>query len=157
MASVFDVAAYILAKRHRMTAMKLQKLVYYSLAWSLVWDEEELFREPIEAWTYGPVCPDLYQAHKGQFIVTEIPNGDPNALTEDQRETIDAVLDGYGKATALRLSQLTHQERPWKEARKGLSDEVFSTREIDLNLMTEYYSNLVSYGQKPEESKQKPQ
>ena len=43
MASVFDVAAYILHRAGTMTAMKLQKLVFYSQAWSLVWDEKPLF------------------------------------------------------------------------------------------------------------------
>ena len=33
--SVHDVAAYILKKQGEMSAMKLQKLVYYSQAWSL--------------------------------------------------------------------------------------------------------------------------
>lgn len=45
MANVSDVAAYILQKHGRMTTMKLQKLVYYSQAWSLVWDEKPLFQE----------------------------------------------------------------------------------------------------------------
>ena len=38
-----DVAAYILRKQGAMPAMKLQKLAYYSQAWSLVWDDESLF------------------------------------------------------------------------------------------------------------------
>lgn len=50
MATVFDVAAYILEKKGEMTAWKLQKLVYYSQAWSLVWDQRPLFAERIEAW-----------------------------------------------------------------------------------------------------------
>lgn len=49
MATVHDVAAYILAKHGPMTAMKLEKLVYYSQAWSLVWDDKPLFRSKIEA------------------------------------------------------------------------------------------------------------
>lgn len=40
---VNDVAAFILRERGAMTAMKLQKLVYYSQAWVLVWDERQLF------------------------------------------------------------------------------------------------------------------
>ena len=40
MASVLDVAEYILRKSGPMTAWKLQKLVYYSQAWSLVWDDK---------------------------------------------------------------------------------------------------------------------
>ena len=49
MANVFDVAACILKQKGPMTAMKLQKLLYYSQAWSLVWDEKPLFPERIEA------------------------------------------------------------------------------------------------------------
>ncbi|MBC8146611.1 MAG: hypothetical protein H8E98_01335 [Bacteroidetes bacterium] len=37
--SVYDVADYILKQVGYITTMKLQKLVYYCQAWSLVWDE----------------------------------------------------------------------------------------------------------------------
>ena len=43
MATVFDVARYILEKYGPLSAMKLQKMVYYSQAWSLVWDDAPLF------------------------------------------------------------------------------------------------------------------
>lgn len=79
MADVFDVAAYILNKQGRMTTMKLQKLCYYAQAWHLVWAEKPLFDEPIQAWANGPVCPELYQAHKGKFDIDarELPQGNP--------------------------------------------------------------------------------
>src|SRR5680860_208464 len=77
MASVLDVAEYILKETGSMTTMKLQKLVYYSQAWSLVWDEKPLFGEPIEAWANGPVVRALYEAHRGRFQVDTIENGDP--------------------------------------------------------------------------------
>nr|MBF2754091.1 hypothetical protein [Gammaproteobacteria bacterium AqS3] len=48
--SVFNVAKYILEQQGEMAAMKLQKLVYYSQCWALVWDEEPLFDEEIQAW-----------------------------------------------------------------------------------------------------------
>ena len=63
--SVHDVAAYILKKQGEMSAMKLQKLVYYSQAWSLVWDEKPLFRAQIEAWANGPVVRSLYDVGGG--------------------------------------------------------------------------------------------
>lgn len=50
MAQIFDVAQYIVNKQGEMRAMKLQKLVFYSQAWSLVWDGEELYVGRIEAW-----------------------------------------------------------------------------------------------------------
>ena len=43
MANAFDVAAYILEKKGEMTTLKLQKLVYYAQAWSLVWGRETSF------------------------------------------------------------------------------------------------------------------
>lgn len=143
MATVFDVARYILDKVGSMSAMKLQKLVYYSQAWSLVWDDAPLFEERIEAWANGPVVRRLYDHHRGQFTV--FPghiSGDVDALTKDQIETIDAVLDAYGDRSAQWLSDQTHSEAPWQRARAGLSDSDRSDREISLADMVEYYSTL---------------
>lgn len=144
MATAHDVAAYVLRARGPMTAMKMQKLVYYSQAWSLVWDEEPLFTERIEAWANGPVIPDLYREHRGRFQLKEgdIP-GDPDALSEDQRETVDAVLNGYGPLSAHQLSELTHRERPWLRARQGLSAGERGNAEIARHSMAEYYDSLV--------------
>ena len=49
--------------------MKLQKLVYYCQAWSLVWDDMPLFESRIEAWANGPVVLDLYYRHRGQYWI----------------------------------------------------------------------------------------
>ena len=57
--NVFDVVDYILNKLGKMSVLKLQKLVYYSQAWSLVWDEKQLFDEEIQAWANGPIIKDL--------------------------------------------------------------------------------------------------
>lgn len=142
MANVFDVAAYILQQRGEMTAWKLQKLVYYSQAWSLVWDEVPLFEERIEAWANGPVCPELYQVHRGHFTVTRIERGDPDGLTADQRETVEAVLRHYGDRTSQWLSDLTHREDPWRNARRGLADGERGNVEITHGAMADYYGCL---------------
>src|SRR5262249_57987509 len=99
MAGVLDVAAYILEQRGPMTAMKLQKLVYYSQAWSIVWDDDELFPEELEAWKNGPVVRDLWEAHRGRFKVDEISNGDAETLGGLQKETVNTVLGFYGYKT----------------------------------------------------------
>lgn len=142
MATAHDVAAYILQKMGEMTAMKLQKLVYYSQAWSLVWDEKPLFRERIEAWANGPVVPALYQEHRGQFKVGKWSHGNPAALSRDGRETIDAVLDFYGKKSSQWLSDLTHSEKPWREARGSLAPGERGNKIISHASMHEYYSGL---------------
>ena len=139
--TVHDVAAYILNKLGTMTAMKLQKLVYYCQAWSLVWDERPMFTEPIEAWSNGPVVRSLYDRHRGKFNVTKW-DGDPKRLDKDQRETIDAVLKFYGNKSSQWLSDLTHQERPWAEARWGIPLGERGNKQITHAAMMEYYSSL---------------
>jgi uncharacterized phage-associated protein len=147
MANVHDVAAYILAKKGQMTAMKLQKLVYYSKAWHLVWDSSELFPEPVQAWANGPVVYDLYANHRGMFVVDSWKLGDPSNLTPSERGSVDAVLSFYGDKLAYELSELTHSERPWKDARKGLSPGERSNAEITSAAMYEYYDGLVGLGE----------
>lgn len=142
MATANDVAAYILKKLGRMTAMKLQKLVYYSQAWSLVWDEKPLFHSRIEAWINGPVVPSLYAVHRGMFDVKEWPKGDPDSLTAVQRETVDAVLAFYGDKSSQWLSDLTHSEPPWRDARRGLASTERGGNEITHAAMAEYYGSL---------------
>jgi uncharacterized phage-associated protein len=145
MASVYDVAQYIVEHKGNMPAMKLQKLVYYSQAWSLVWDEKPLFPEVIEAWANGPVSPHLYDIHRGMFEVgkgTFKPYGDGSNLSKVQKETVDAVLAEYGEKPAYWLSELTHNEAPWKDARQGLPLGARGNTAIEHASMAEYYSSL---------------
>lgn len=143
MVSVHDVAAYILKKEGPMTAMKLQKLIYYCQAWSLVWDEAPLFRSRIEAWANGPVVPDLYARHRGMFKVSEW-DGNPASLNQKQKDTIDGVLKFYGDKPSQWLSDLTHQEDPWRQARAGCHPNERGCNIITHAAMAEYYSSLVS-------------
>lgn len=143
--SVFDVAAYILQKQPKqdpITAWKLQKLVYYCQAWSLVWDEQPLFAEKIVAWANGPVVKDLYAQHKGQFHVERLPKGNSEELSMNQKDTIEHVLKAYGDKTAQWLSDLTHMETPWIQARSGLKPGERGDQEISLASMYEYYSGI---------------
>jgi uncharacterized phage-associated protein len=144
MATVHDVAAYILERRPRITAMKLQKLIYYAQAWSLVWDGDPLFPERIEAWVNGPVSPDLFSRHRGEFVLTAWPWGNSQTLTAEQQETVNAILLYYGEKPSQFLSDLTHRERPWLEARLGLGSLERGNREITHQAMLTYYGSLVS-------------
>lgn len=143
MASVLDVAEYIMAKRGPMSAMKLQKLVYYSQAWHAVWSEAELFNERIEAWANGPVAPALYDRHRGQFILNPGQfGGDPSKLTGDEADSIDRVLDAYADRSPQWLSDLSHMEAPWLNARAGVAPGERCNREIPVADMVEYYGSL---------------
>lgn len=127
-----------------MTHMKLQKLVYYCQAWSLVWDEAPLFPETIEAWANGPVVPSLFHHFKGRFKVdlADLPPVNESSLNDSQRETIDSVLEFYGSHDSQWLSDLTHMERPWKDAREGMKTGERGSEPITHAAMADYYSAL---------------
>jgi uncharacterized phage-associated protein len=138
MAHVQDVAAYILGKQGCMTAMKLQKLCYYSYGYHLAWEERPLFPERFEAWANGPVCPELYRLHRGRLQLRpgDIA-GEPDQLDGGERESVDLVLGAYGELTAHQLSAMTHRETPWVQARARAdaaplerSDEPLADEEI---------------------------
>ena len=144
MLSVLDVAAYILRKQEPMTSMKLQKLVYYSQAWALVWDDKPLFRERIEAWANGPVVRKLYDAHRGRYRVDRIAGGFSRRLNSEQRDTVDAVLEFYGDKSSQWLSDLSHMEQPWRDtrARHGFAAGERGNTVIRHADMAEYYASL---------------
>lgn len=144
MADVRDVAQYILDRRGLMTTWKLQKLVYYCQAWSLVWDDTTLFPDKVEAWANGPVVRRLYDSHAGDFKISQIKGGRPSRLNETQKETVDAVLRTYGGKTGAWLRELTHSEPPWRLARDraGLAEGERGNAVIRLADMEEYYGGL---------------
>jgi uncharacterized phage-associated protein len=152
------VATYILRRMTDIepgpiTAWNLQKLVYYSQAWSLVWDDAPIFEEPIEAWANGPVCAALYAKHRGDFKVSKLPVGDESVLSADEIETIEKVIEHYGGYTSQYLSQLTHAEAPWIGAREGLALGEQGNHVIPHDDMAEYYGGLYEV---PEQSAHAP-
>jgi uncharacterized phage-associated protein len=70
------------------------------------------------------------------------PRGDADLLTQDERETVNAILGFYGKMSSQQLSDLTHREDPWKEARRGLAPTDRGSRVISHASMAEYYGSL---------------
>lgn len=148
MANVFNVADFILlkAKDSCCTPKKLQKLLYYTQAWSLVLrDEKKLFDNDIEAWLHGPVIRDIYTKYrdysyhcisKEKTILTDLD------LQEDEIKLIENVWNAYGKYDADFLEMRTHIEDPWIEARKGVSEESSSKNIISIETMKCYYTKV---------------
>lgn len=147
MANIFDTAKYILQQHGSMSSMKLQKLCYYSQVWSLVWNDTPLFDEDFQAWATGSVCPELFFKiffkikNKPLVSINDI-TGEEGDLTDNQKDTIDRVLEHYGDHTAQWLSQLTQIEEPWKIARKGVSSGVSCDNIITKESMAMYYGGI---------------
>lgn len=122
------------------THLKLQKLLYYAQAWSLVLLKKPMFKEEIQAWMHGPVVPEVYEEYS-KYGYKEIPqpNECPN-ITREFEEVLEDVVETYGIYQAKYLEALTHSERPWIEARGELPLEARCERPISLKTMEEYYT-----------------
>lgn len=144
MVKVFDVAKYVLEKCGEMSTWKLQKLCYYCQAWHYTWTEHRLIEESFQAWRNGPVCRELYEVLQGRFMISadEFNFGDATKLDDDEKESVDVVLEKYGEVEPYYLRELVHSESPWKETRGDLPADVNSDKEITLASMGEYYGSL---------------
>jgi uncharacterized phage-associated protein len=125
MISGHDIAKYFLAQTDEdagdlISNLKLQKLLYYAQGFNLALYDEPLFPESIEAWTHGPVVPEVYHEYK-DFGSNAIPipsNVDFSKYDQQTRELLDEVYSVYGQFSAWKLLSLIHEEEPWKDARQ---------------------------------------
>ena len=145
MATVFDISEYILKRADFMPTMKLQKLSYYSQAYSLVHYGKPLFDEDFEAWASGPVCPALFAVHRDKFVVGHGELSYPVPLRADEMENearavVAHVLEVLGSYSGRELSELVHRESPWIDARVGAGDGGPCNAVISKSMIQRYYS-----------------
>lgn len=140
MAKVDDVAAAILARTGTITAMKLQKLVFYCQAWHLANTGSPLFSERVEAWAQGPVVPHLHSQHRKMFEISGWPSGRVQNLSENDLRTVGWTVEKYGSLSAEALSRMSHQEIPWIVARGLLAEGERGSTEISHDQLRAFYS-----------------
>lgn len=122
--SVEAVANHILNYGHEhgieITNLKLQKLVYFAQGFALVRLEHPLFTEEIQAWTYGPVIPVLYEKAKeygNMPIRGNIAAPDSIPTNSEEARVINEMMDMIGRVPAARLVSLSHEPHtPWEAA-----------------------------------------
>ncbi|MEA5459411.1 type II toxin-antitoxin system antitoxin SocA domain-containing protein [Arcicella sp. LKC2W] len=135
------------------TNKKLQKLLYYIQGWHLAYLKTPLFDATLEAWVHGPVYPSVYNKFKSfQFQPLCITNEEPSLnslavdirrfdLTSNQQDLINSVLNHYGGKSAFELEMRSHNEKPWLEAREGLSDIDLSQNQINIATMKSFFES----------------
>lgn len=113
------VAQYLLRKgaldNNTLTPMQLLKLVYIAHGWMLGLYSRPLINEQVEAWQYGPVIRDLYNAIK-HYRSAPVESIEAPEEVFDGLETalLDQVYNLYGRFTGPQLSTLTHAaDTPW--------------------------------------------
>lgn len=124
--SAFDIAQYFLCKAQEsdqelLSNMKLQKLVYYAQGLHLAVNDAPLFKEKIEAWTYGPVVTELYHAYKpyGASGIPAPEDFDLLSIDENTQEFLDEIFDIFGQFSAIRLMEITHADQCVADAEAG--------------------------------------
>lgn len=156
------VLYYCHTKDINVTHLKLQKLLYYIQSWHLVFfDKNPLWEQAPEAWVNGPVYRTIYSAYHPSQGYTKFARITPVEsdieavnekyqelyneldLSDDQKDLIITVLDGYATMTSGKLVILTHSEKPWNEARANCTPAGNCKEEISLDLMFDYYSARV--------------
>ena len=148
------IANFFLKKNsHNIDNLKLNKIVYISLGFSLAILDKDLFQEKVEAWKYGPVIPSLYHEFKcytdqvldrlscfysymqGSLRIPQIEED------RDLQELLEAVYTKYGKLKTSELIVVTHKKgTPWADAYKKNSFGIVINKEK----IKEYYKKLIS-------------
>jgi uncharacterized phage-associated protein len=134
------------SKGDALTPMQLLKLVYMAHGWMLGLIGRPLIKEEVEAWQYGPVIPELYNAirhYKSQPVSAPIAGVD-GYLDADEMHIIDQVYQIYGQRSGPALSRLTHQpDSPWAKVYQRGSFGL----EIPNDLIEDHYSMLAKRAQ----------
>lgn len=152
-----DIAKYVIAYNDNhgdlITNKKLQKILYYIKAWGVVYFDDGIIDDDFEAWIHGPVCAAVYTQYKtfgynpisqdygAESSSTYIKAFRERQQDKDKIDLIDAVIAKYGPLTSLQLELLSHSERPWIEAREGLSPIETGHTIIDVRTIKEFYSH----------------
>ena len=139
--NAIDIAKKIICKTDvehgdTLSNLKLQKLLYYMQGFHLVFFDEPFFNESIEAWTYGPVVPVVFQEFKKYKKRSINPDNyhDDLVLTDDEQQMFDMVYSEYNRYSAVALMNMTHTEGPWKN--HGIGD-VITNEELRAFFLTQ--------------------
>lgn len=145
MSVVFSVAKELVKlslsgdEKDPLTNLRLQKLLYYAQAWSLILRESELFSDDLQAWRWGPVVPAVYRKLPDEMAANHIgPDAFADApdLQGDEAEFVKRVWEAYNQYSALQLLKMAHEELPWRNAwgdrpADGSGDDPISIDDLD--------------------------
>lgn len=150
---IYDIAIYYTRKNGgQIDLKKMQKMCYYSQAWSYAIRDKAICNATFEAWVHGPVNRKLWETFKDisyrdislkdfeeKRIVTE-------ELSEEEHKFLNRVWATYGKCSGYQLEMISHQEKPWVEKREGLGKFEAGNRIISETTMKDFYRSLMIQG-----------
>ena len=114
--------------------LRVQKLLYYAQGHYLARKGVPLFDEAIQAWSHGPVVPEVYHVFKrfGSNPV-KLDKSDDFNFSDIDEETTQFLLEvwsAYAPYSTWALRNMTHKEQPWKNTFNGSLNVPISIEEI---------------------------
>ena len=118
-----DVANHFLAlSRNTKNQLQIQKLVYFAHGHMLGMYGVPLIRDPIEAWDWGPVVPNLwrkFRRFRALGTITTKPRPPKAPFSNKEYDALDRVWNRYGEYEGEDLARLTHDDQkhgptPWE-------------------------------------------
>lgn len=158
MDNVLDVAQYIFEEYRSIYSRvieetKLHKLLYFTQREHLAVMQNVMFEAPFEAWIHGPVCREVRAAYTRDGII----GGDASRLSLQNESIATEVIYRYGECTASVLSEITHSESSWLNARRGLSATQRSAKELSVDDMRIDAARAFPYDEEDDEDEFTPE
>lgn len=136
-----------------MTHKKLQKLLYFCYGIYLARNninennlQNVLFLNNFEAWVHGPVIPEIYNIYKNNGITPLYIEEEVEEFNDNIMNILNETMLMYGNYNADELEYITHNQTPWKNARKGLSPIEASSNIIELEDIYLTFRDIIQYG-----------
>lgn len=130
MDKTIDVAAYILQKYQEITGealddMKLHKLLYFTQREAFAIIGRPAFDGVFEGWKYGPVCREVWDnLHTARALT--------GPVSDEIQYIANNVILEYGSLASWKLSELSHKDVAWQNARRGLAPDENGNRPLSL-------------------------
>ncbi len=133
MEKVINVAQYLFTAYKTVAGevideMKLHKLLYFAQRENLAIINEPLFDGEFEGWKYGPVCREI----RGSITPDGILDADSD-ISEESKYVVNNIIAQYGALASWKLSEISHKEISWRNARAGLKDGENGTVKLKLD------------------------
>lgn len=130
---IIDIANYLFNSYRKISGeaideMKLHKLLYFVQRESLAVFGKPMYAESLEGWKYGPVSPEVRSAYTKDGIIAK----ELHPISHKAKLISDRILSRYGDIESWKLSQLSHEEISWKNAREGLSADDYGNTPLNI-------------------------
>lgn len=117
-----DVAEYIIKKNSETTNLVLQKLLYYTEVFYMLFKGKKLFKSACGAWPHGPVYGRIYYEFKDYGNEPIDKDFEESNIDDDLKSLLNEIIDSFGIYSGKVLSYFTHHELPWQEAKNNNSE-----------------------------------